>query len=193
MLRKEYVDLVLSGRKKATVRLGKVIPRYREVIIHGGGRPVCKVKITKVVYKKVSELTDEDARKDGFNSRRELLKELKRVYGKRLNGDETVSIIEFEVIQRLDNIKLNDPYLGLKPEDVARLALRYLRKEFSGEDRKILEEIGKGKSIREVARKFSGDPTRRWRIRAVLRRAARMLTENKILTTKESGSSESQG
>jgi len=187
MLRKEYADMLLSGKKRATVRLGKVIPKYREVIVHSGGKPICKVRITRVTHKKVSELTDEDARKDGFESRRELLKELKKVYGKRLSGDEEVTIIEFEVLQRLDHLSSEDPYLGLKPEDIARLALRYLRSEFPKDERRILEELGKGKSIREVAKELTGDPTRRWRVRGVLRKALKLLVDKGILTPHSQG------
>jgi len=181
MLRSDYADLILKGKKRATVRLGRVIPKYREVIIHSGGKPLCKVRIVKVTHKKVSELTDEDAIKDGFSSRRELLKELKKVYGRRLSGDEEVTVIEFEVLQRLDRLSTEDPYMGLKPEDIARLALRYARKEFIKEERRILEELAKGKSIREVAKELTGDPTRRWRVRSVLRRALKKLLEKGLL------------
>ncbi|MCD6084489.1 MAG: ASCH domain-containing protein, partial [Desulfurococcales archaeon] len=81
MMRGEYARLLLSGRKKATIRLGKVIPKYDEVIIHSWGRPIAKAKIVKVVYKRIRELTNEDAWKDGFKTRDELLRELRRVYG----------------------------------------------------------------------------------------------------------------
>ncbi len=185
MLRGDYAKLILDGRKRATVRLGRVIPKYRDVIIHSSGRPLCKVRIVRVTHKKVSELTDEDALKDGFSSRRELLKELKKVYGRRLSGDEEVTIIEFEVLQRLDKLSIEDPYMGLKPEDVARLALRYVRKDFIKEERKILEELAKGRSIREVAKELTGDPTKRWRVRSVLRRALKKLLEKGLLKAGE--------
>lgn len=180
MLRREYAEKLLTGEKRATIRLGKVIPKYFDIIIHSGGRPICKATITGVSYKKVSELTDEDARKDGFRDKRELIKELKKVYGN-IRDDDLVTIIELKVTQRLDNLVAEDPYLGLEPHDIARLAMRYLRKEFAGEERKILEELAKGKSIREVAKGLTGDPTKRWLVRRVLRKALNTLISRGLI------------
>ena len=182
MMRKEYAEMLLNGTKRATIRLGKVIPKYYEIIVHSGGRPICKATITGVTYKKVSELSDEDARKDGFQSREELIRELKKVYGK-LREVDTVTIIELKVTQRLDNLPSDDPYLGLQPPDIARLAMRYLRREFVGVERKVLEELAKGKSIREVAKEFTGDPTKRWFVRRVLRKALRSLLNKNIISS----------
>ncbi|MEB3787346.1 MAG: ASCH domain-containing protein, partial [Desulfurococcales archaeon] len=53
MLKGEYAELLLSGRKRATIRLGVVRPKYREVIIHGGGRPRAKAVIEGVEVKRV--------------------------------------------------------------------------------------------------------------------------------------------
>lgn len=180
MLRREYAEKLLTGEKRATIRLGKVIPKYFDIIIHSGGRPICKATITGVSYKKVSELTDEDARKDGFRDKRELIKELKKVYGN-IRDDDLVTIIELKVTQRLDNLVAEDPYLGLEPHDIARLAMRYLRKEFAGEERKILEELAKGKSIREVAKGLTGDLTKRWLVRRVLRKALNTLISRGLI------------
>ena len=38
MVKGEYVNDIISGRKKATIRLGFVKLRYNELIVHGGGR-----------------------------------------------------------------------------------------------------------------------------------------------------------
>ena len=130
MMRGEYARLLLSGRKKATIRLGKVVPKYNEVIIHSWGRPIAKARIVNVTYKRVKELTDDDARKDGFRSREELVRELRRVYGN-VKDDDLVTVIELEVTQRFDELVPEDPYLGLKPSDIGRLALRYLRDELT--------------------------------------------------------------
>ncbi len=180
MMRGEYAKLMLEGRKKATIRLGKVIPKYDEVIIHSWGRPVAKAKITKVTYKRVRELTDDDARKDGFRSKDELLRELRHVYG-RVRPDDLVTIIEFEVLQRFDELIPEDPYLGLKPADIGRLALRYLRSELSESELKVLEELGKGKSIRQVSKELTGSPVNRGRVRRVVRKALSLLIKKGVL------------
>jgi len=180
MLRGEYARLLLEGKKVTTIRLGKVIPKYDEVIVHSWGRPVAKVRIKDVRYKKVIDLTDEDARKDGFENVHELINELKRVYGD-VRPDDLVSIIEFEVIQRFDELKSEDLYLGLKPADIARLALRYLRDKFNERELKVLEELNKGKSIRDVARELTGSPTCRRYVRNVIRRALKELIASNLI------------
>ncbi|WP_341871665.1 ASCH domain-containing protein [Pyrolobus fumarii] len=183
MLKGEYVDDILSGRKKATIRLGIVKLKHSELIVHGGGRPVAKIRVTNVRYKKVSELTDEDAAIDGFSSREELLEALRKAYGE-VKPDDYVTIIEFEVIQRLDQLPVQDPYMGLEPADIARLALRYLQEEFNEEDRRILMELTRTNSIRAVAYRLYKDLGKRWRVRRVLRRALRLLVERGYLRVK---------
>jgi len=180
MMRGEYARLLLSGRKKATIRLGKVIPKYDEVIIHSWGRPIAKAKIVKVVYKRIRELTNEDAWKDGFKTRDELLRELRRVYGG-FNDNNLVTVIELEVVQRFDKLVPEDPYLGLKPSDVGRLALRYLENELSHEELSILEELAKGRSIRRVAKRITGSPLNRSKIRRVVRKALALLVKKGII------------
>ncbi len=180
MVKGEYVNAILSGAKKATIRLGKVIPKYKEMIVHGGGRPIAKIKITRVTYKKVKDLTDSDAIIDGFKSRDELIAALRKAYGE-VKDDDIVTIIEFEVEQRLDHIEPEEPYLGLEPADVARLALRYLAKELSDEEKRILLELTRSNSIRAVALKLYGSIERRYKVRRALRRALRMLVERGII------------
>ena len=181
MVKGEFVDLILQGKKTTTIRLGRVIPRYDEMIVHGGGRPIAKIKVKNVIVKKVRELTDEDAKKDGFSSVEELLKNLEEVYQTKINDDDLVTIIEFEVLQKFNELIPEDPYLGLEPADVARLAMRYLRKELSREEYKILEAVAKKNSIRSVAIELFGSLRNRWRIRKVLREALKMLIEKGLL------------
>jgi hypothetical protein len=180
MLSRKYADLLLNGVKKSTIRLGYVIPKYDEVIVHSGGRPIAKAKIIGVEYKKLSELTDEDARLDGFSNVSELLKELERMYGS-LHQDDIVTIIKLELIQRFDDLKTDDMYYGINPSDIARIGLRYVRNRLSEEELKILELLGKGYSIREVASTLYGSPLKRLKVRKALRRTLRELIKRKII------------
>jgi hypothetical protein len=66
MVKKEFAELILKGVKTTTIRLGKVVPRSREIIIHSGGRPIAKAIIESIEYKKVKELTVEEANSDGY-------------------------------------------------------------------------------------------------------------------------------
>lgn len=180
MLSKKYAELLLNGVKKATIRLGYVIPKHDEVIIHSGGKPIAKAKIVGVEYKKVRELTDDDAKLDGFNNVSELLKELRRVYNG-LRQDDIVSIIKLEVTQRFDKLRSDDMYYGIAPSDIARIGLRYIRDRLNEEDLKILELLGRGYSIREVANMLYGSPLKRLKVRRALRKALRELIKEGII------------
>lgn len=173
----------MQGKKVATIRLGKVIPKYNEMIVHSWGRPIAKIRITKVTHKKVVDLTKEDALKDGFRNLKELIKELKKVYGS-IKPDDLITVIEFDIVQRFDDLKEDDPYLGLKPQDIGRLALRYLREEFSSQELKILEELGKGRSIRRVAQEITGSPTNRGKVRSTVRKALKLLIDKGLISAK---------
>lgn len=180
MVRGEYARLLLRGVKRATIRLGKVVPKYDEVIIHSWGRPIAKAKIVRVYYKRVRELGDKEAELDGFRSREELLAELRRVYGD-ISDDDLVTVIELEVVQRFDELASEDPYYGLKPQDIARLALRYLKEEMSAEERNILNRLARGRSIRQVALETTGSPTNRRVIRRVLRKSLTLLVKKGVI------------
>ncbi len=184
MVKGKYVEKILDGRKRATVRKGLVKTKYPEIIIHGGGRPVAKARIKAVTHKRVGELTDEDARLDGFNSRDELIRELRRVYGE-LGKEDWVTIIEFEVVQRLDNLPVEKPYHGLAPGDLARIALRYLRDKLSNEDIRVLEDLTRTNSIRATAYRLYGSIDKRNRVRKTLRKALKILEEKGIIGSGE--------
>ena len=183
MLKGRYVDAVLEGRKKATIRKGLVKVKYEELIVHGAGRPVAKVRVRDVIYKRLSELTDDDAKLDGFKSKEELLRELERTYG-RLRPDDVVTIIIFDVVQDLTKLEPSDPYLGLSPSDIARLALRYLD-NISEEERTVLLELTRTNSIRAAALRLYGDISKRWKVRRVVRRAVKALLEKGVIRGKE--------
>lgn len=189
MLKGTYIEKLLSGEKRATIRRGIVKPKYDEITIHAGGRPVAKAKITRVYYKKLSELGDYEAKLEGYNSREELIEELKRVY-KGIRDDEYVTIIEFEVTQRLDMLPPEDPYLGLKPVDIARIALRYLKSELNDLELKILIDITRTNSIRKTAIRVLGDLNKRGVVRRVIKKVLKMLMERGLL--KVAGSDTSQ-
>ncbi len=181
MVKGRFVDLILSGKKRSTIRLGRVIPRYDEIIIHGGGRPIAKARITKVTYKRVRELTDEDAKKDGYNSVDELIRDLEKVYGRKISPDDVVTIIEFEVEKTFTDLNPEDVYLGLNPVDLARIAYRYLKNELSNEELKILDAVMRYKSIREASLRLFKTLNKRWIIRKVLRKCLKRLLEKGVL------------
>ena len=189
MVKGEYVDLILKGVKKTTIRLGIIKPKYNEVMIHGGGKPIALAKITNVKYKRINELTDEDARKDGFPSLKVLLKELKKSYGE-IRPNDIVTIIEFVITKKLSDLDVKEPWLGLKPVEIARIALRYCE-NIPQEERKILEDLTRTESIRKTAIRLYGSINRRWKIRKVLRKYLDTLVNKGIIKVRKYDSKKS--
>ncbi|WP_342788264.1 ASCH domain-containing protein [Desulfurococcus sp.] len=181
MIKGRFTEYILTGKKRSTIRLGCVIPRYKEVFIHGGGRPVAKAMITSVVYKRVCQLTEEDAHRDGYSSVEELLKDLEKVYNRKIAPSDVVTIIEFEVIKSLLDLSMQDIYMGLSPADIASLAYRYLEKELSKDELRIIDAVIKHGSIREASLKLYGSLNKRWIIRRTLRNCLRILIEKGII------------
>ena len=189
MVKGEYVDLILKGVKKTTIRLGIIKPKYNEIMIHGGGKPIALAKITNVEYKRISELTDEDARKDGFPSLKVLLKELRKSYGE-MRPNDIVTIIEFVITKKLSDLDVKEPWLGLKPVEIARIALRYCE-NIPQEERRILEDLTRTGSIRKTAIRLCGSINRRWKIRKVLRKYLDILVNKGIIKVRKYDSEKS--
>lgn len=95
----EFVPLIVSGSKKTTVRKGiKSYPVGRVVELTAENRQFALAKVKKVVVKRTSELTDEDAKVDGFENKEELVKALKKIYGD-ISDSEFVTVVHFEVLK----------------------------------------------------------------------------------------------
>lgn len=181
MTKGRFAKLILDGIKTTTIRLGKVIPKCSEVIIHSEGRPIAEAKIKSVVYKRVRELTEEDAKRDGYSSLQELIEDLRNMYNVNIRLDDVVSIIEFEVIKKLNDIDENNIYLGLSPYTIALLASRYLKDVLTEEEKAIINNILIYKSIRTVSMKLFGSINKRWIVRKILRRALAYLVDKEII------------
>lgn len=183
MLKGIYADKLLAGEKRVTIRKGIVRPKYNELIVHAGGRPIAKVKVTRVYFKKLKELGEYEAKLEGYSNPEELIRELKKVY-KDISDEDYVTVIEFEVVQRLDQLEPEDPYLGLKPADIARLALRYLSSELSDFEKKVLLDITRTNSIRGTSINVFKDLNKRYIVRKILRKALRALCDRELIKVK---------
>lgn len=181
MVKGRFARLILEGVKCTTIRLGRVIPKCSEVIIHSNGRPIAEAKIKNVIYKKVKELTEEDAKKDGYSSLHELLDDLKRIYRREVGSEDDVTIIEFEVVKNLSDIDVNDVYLGFAPTTIALLASRYLKNMLTDEEKAVTEGILRYKSIRATTIRLYGSLERRWFIRKLLRRLLVKLIDKEVI------------
>ncbi len=95
----EYVRPIIRGEKVTTIRRGiKSYPVGRIVDLTVNYTPFARAKVEKVVVKRVSELTDEDAKRDGFGSREELIQALRRIYGD-IKENDFVTIVHFVVVE----------------------------------------------------------------------------------------------
>ncbi|MEM0486796.1 MAG: ASCH domain-containing protein [Sulfolobales archaeon] len=95
-----YGDSIALGVKVATVRLNSSVKVGEVVDVFAGRSYLGSAVITGVEVKKVSQLTDEDARLDGFRSRDELVRELKSIYGRSLTDSTEVKVIKFKLLGR---------------------------------------------------------------------------------------------
>jgi len=152
-----YKSRILRGDKVTTIRYGSYEAKPGSevyLVVTPSDTAIAKVKIKNVERKKVRELTDKDAKLDGFSDVKELLRELNRIYGD-LHGEDEVTVIGFEVVKAFkDGIPLK--WLkGLnyrEPEEIARLYLENReRLNFNRETDFIMRRIyneGLGKAVR---------------------------------------------
>ena len=84
LFKKKFLEPILSGAKRQTIRVWpkrRVRPGQIE-FVPGLGR----VRITAFEPVRPADLSEEDARLDGFESREALLAELRGLYGDRLDA-----------------------------------------------------------------------------------------------------------
>lgn len=81
-LREIMFNSVIDGSKVATLRLGKRDYDKGETIVVGTERNRCLlVDMLAVQYKTVGEISDEDARIEGYNSANDLIMVMHEIYG----------------------------------------------------------------------------------------------------------------
>ena len=154
MLSRELWPLVRSGKKRATIRRRYSVSKGDEILIHAGGNIVGRAKIVRVYKRKMGEIGSEEAEKEGMPLPK-LEKILERTYGK--DPDQELVVVEFKLLEVFNPpIDLESTYYGDKtPQEIAREALKRNIVEDPFE-RSILERLGKGGSIREVAFETGG-------------------------------------
>jgi cytidine deaminase len=99
-----YLDLVVSGRKTTTVRLDDParLGPITFVFEHADGRvSTVDAVVTQIDSKKISELTDLDATRDGFADLAELLTALEHHYPG-FDPESTVDVVYFHTFEAAD-------------------------------------------------------------------------------------------
>ena len=99
--KEKYLENILNGRKRVTVRYGIVKPRFSLVYVVCCDAIYAEAFITKVYYTKLGRLGNDIVAAEGFESMAELINELREIYGN-VDEDDPVSVIYFTVVRRYD-------------------------------------------------------------------------------------------
>ncbi|AEA13267.1 hypothetical protein TUZN_1807 [Thermoproteus uzoniensis 768-20] len=99
--KEKYLERVLSGEKRVTIRLGALRPRFQLVYIACCGMLYGEAVITKVEYLRLRDIGEDVLREEGFGSLEEALSELRGLYP-RIDLDDVVSVIRFSLIRRYE-------------------------------------------------------------------------------------------
>lgn len=94
LFKRKFLDAIRSGEKTQTIRLWKhrMMRSGQRSYIPGVGR----VQITLVEAVAIEELTDADARPDGFETAESLRQELQTIYGEKLSEGYQAFRVTFE-------------------------------------------------------------------------------------------------
>ena len=95
-LKPEYLPLVAAGRKRSTIRAGAKPDLVGPALLVAGPESL-SVEIASVDVKRLAELDQIDAERDGFDSLAELRAALARFYPT-LSEDDAVSILHFAAV-----------------------------------------------------------------------------------------------
>jgi len=180
---KKYKDALLSGEKKLTIRVTKPNLRRGDIFIaHCGGKVIGKFRVTDIYVKKLKDITDEEARLDGFSSKEELIRELKNYY-KNLGEDKELVIIRFEPVEIFKReISSEDFAWGGSKIDIIELARLLLEKDdkLTPKQREYLKILIEEGSIRKAAIRIGG-LNKRNIFRKILREGFKRLKERGII------------
>ncbi|MEM4588284.1 MAG: ASCH domain-containing protein [Nanopusillaceae archaeon] len=174
-----YRNALISGKKRITIRITKPNLRKGDIFIaHCGGKVIGKFKVTNVYTKKLREITEEEAKLDGFESKERLIKELKKYYPK-IKEDTEIFVIEFEPVEIFKKeISSEDFAWGGKKINLIELAKLILEKDESltQKQKELLKILIEEKSLRKAALRL-GSLNKRTIFRKILREGYKRLKE----------------
>jgi hypothetical protein len=118
-----FADQLKKGRKTATIRLGDKSYKYRknQVVLvtigyqHSPREKIFEAVIDQVEVKKVKDLSPRDIEHDNPEFRRvdEMTHFLEQIYGRKVELDDTVTVVRFSQI--VDSPALRDRLHGIGP------------------------------------------------------------------------------
>lgn len=96
LIRPELLQLVIDGKKKSTCRNGiRNYPIGRAILKSNQSDDHCFINITKLVYHKLGDVTDEMAKDDGFDTKDNLLAVMQEIYAG-ITDESDITIVYFE-------------------------------------------------------------------------------------------------
>jgi len=179
----KYLEALKTGEKKITIRIEKPNIRVGDIIIfHAGGKVIGKFKIKNIYTKKLYQITDEEAKLDGYNSKEELIKAIKEHYP-RIKDTKEVVIIEFEPIEIFDKEISSEDFawkgFRIDPIELAKLALQY-DETLTEKQKMYLKILIESGSLRKASMKLGG-LQKRGIFRKILRKSLERLIEKGII------------
>jgi len=88
-----------QAKKTTTIRLSTDLAEGNIVDVYVGHVRIGKAVIKRVYKKRLSELSEDEVKSDGFQSKEHLIRDLSKIYGaKRISSDPEVYIIEFKLL-----------------------------------------------------------------------------------------------
>lgn len=93
LIKKQYIEDILSGKKTQTIRKyynGKI----NSFDYFKCGNITINIKINNIIDKKIEDLSDNDAKLDGFNSKKSLIETLNTYYP----GIKYIKLIQFTIV-----------------------------------------------------------------------------------------------
>lgn len=93
-----YVPMIKSGEKTQTVRLGTALEVGQVVAAHcrWGEPPFAYLRIEEIIRKAIDDLDDDDAARDGFANREELVQAVLTFYPRA----QEVALIRFRRVRK---------------------------------------------------------------------------------------------
>jgi hypothetical protein len=95
LFKKKFLEAIRQGQKTQTIRLWKhrMMRDGQRSYIPGVGA----IRIVSVESVELDQLTDDDARPDGFDSAESLRQELRSIYGEKLASGYQAYRVKFEI------------------------------------------------------------------------------------------------
>ncbi len=176
---KEYRDKILTGEKVTTIRLGQIPVKEGELYYANcGGEIIGILRVEKVEYKTLKEITKEEAILDGFRSKRKLRQALKKHY-KGFSSNSVFTVIHFKLVE-----KFTEPKRMYTCNDIISLVKFILQNDdgLTNIERDLLKLVLEKGSIRKAAKEINKDK-RIFRI--IIRESLERLKEKGKLTKED--------